>query len=182
MKTLNENRPGAAPELQLHQICGQHHRSLTFLPRPCKATVLIPLSPPPAHQPRDPHRRRRQRRLEEAAAFRRRRGRQRNRGEAAAQQNDDEGHPISAPPPEIRRIHTLFTPPERRSGDPPSSRRRSGRRRVRNPPDTPAGTGRAEVALESPLERRGEEGDEFQKYRGRMDKCTRLFSGLEHSY
>ena len=48
-------------------------------------------------------------------------------------------------------LKPLTYTPERRSGDSPSSRRRSGRRRVRNPPDTPAAAGRARVASDSPL-------------------------------
>jgi hypothetical protein len=42
----------------------------------------------------------------------------------------------------------LIYTPERRSGDSPSSRRRSGRRRVRNPTDTPAAAGRSRFASE----------------------------------
>jgi hypothetical protein len=45
----------------------------------------------------------------------------------------------------------LIYTPERRSGDSPSSRRRSGRRRVRNPTDTPAAAGRSRVTSDSPL-------------------------------
>ena len=42
----------------------------------------------------------------------------------------------------------LFTTPERRSGDSPPSRRRSGRRRGRNPADTPVAAGKTRVARE----------------------------------
>jgi hypothetical protein len=61
---------------------------------------------------------------------------------------------------------------ERLSRDSPPSRRRSGRRRERNPADTPAAFGRNRVASDSPLstvERRG-----FQKY-GRVIWQTGLY-------
>ena len=155
LKTTKHHRPGTHPKLPPFQARGQRQptspevaRTSTCTPPTPTAAPSEPIRQPPLHRPRSSHRHRRERRQGKAAAIRCRRRRRQKRGEAAAQQNDDGGHPISATSPTIRPNQALFTPPERRSGDSPSSRRRSGRRRVGNPPDTPADAGESEVALE----------------------------------